>query len=78
MGRLVPEKGFDLALKAFATVIDCFPHTRLVIAGDGMVRWKSKWSIGLTDSVDFVGWVAPEGVPAAAQCHDISDHALAP
>jgi glycosyltransferase involved in cell wall biosynthesis len=38
LGRLHPDKCFDLALKAFALVIDRFPGARLTIAGDGDER----------------------------------------
>lgn len=67
LGRLAREKGFDLALTAFASLRDRFPHTRLVIAGDGPERpnlEQQAAELGLTDVTDFVGWVTPENVPA--------------
>ena len=67
LGRLVPEKGFDLALTALASLIERFPHIRLVIAGDGPGRTgleQQAAKLGLTHVVDFVGWVAPDKVPA--------------
>lgn len=67
LGRLVPEKGFDLALKAFASTVDRFPSARLVIAGDGPARpllEKQATELGLMHSVEFVGWAPPEKVPA--------------
>jgi glycosyltransferase involved in cell wall biosynthesis len=67
LGRLIPEKGFDLALKAFALIADCFPRARLVIAGDGPARSfleNQVAELGLRHSVEFVGWVPPEKVPS--------------
>jgi glycogen(starch) synthase len=67
LGRLVARKGFDLALSAFATIASRVPTVRMVVAGDGPARApleKQAAELGLRDSVDFVGWVAPENVPA--------------
>jgi glycogen synthase len=67
LGRLSQEKGFDLALSAFAATVEQFPGARLVIAGDGVERErliKQAAAAGLNDAVDFLGWVAPENVPA--------------
>lgn len=67
LGRLAEEKGFDLALDAFALLRDSFPRTRLVIAGDGPVRSaleQQAAELGLTEWVQFIGWVTPDRVPA--------------
>jgi glycogen(starch) synthase len=61
LGRLHPDKCFDLALKAFASVRDHFPRARLIIAGDGDERpvlERQVAEMGL-DNVEFVGWVVP-------------------
>jgi glycogen(starch) synthase len=65
VGRLVHEKGFDLALAAFSTVLDGFPRARLLIAGDGPERQRLTQrtsKLGLASSVDFLGSVPPETV----------------
>ena len=65
LGRLVAEKGFDLALTAFATILNRFPCTRLVIAGDGAERenlQKQMTELGLLNSIEFLGSVPPEKV----------------
>jgi len=60
LGRLSPEKGFDLAIKAFAAVIQHFPQARLKIAGDGSARaelQRQALKEGIEHHVDFLGWV---------------------
>lgn len=67
LGRLAPQKGFDLALTAFTSLIARFPGAQMVIAGDGPEQTKLKQQIaelGLTERVERVGWVAPDEVPA--------------
>jgi glycogen(starch) synthase len=66
IGRLVPAKGFDVALTAVASLRARFPGLRLVIAGDGPMRRELETraaELGLGHAVDFRGWVAPEEVP---------------
>jgi glycogen(starch) synthase len=65
IGRLVPEKGFDLALEAFAYVHKVFPRARLLIAGDGicMADLKSQAkSLNIQEFVDFSGWIDPDKI----------------
>jgi glycogen(starch) synthase len=67
LGRLDPIKGFDIALTAFGSVVARFPKARLVIAGDGAQRAALEQyasQLNLQGSVDFVGWVPPDDVPA--------------
>lgn len=67
LGRLSREKGVDVALAAFAPLVERFPQTRLVIAGDGSERGaleRQTIRLGLTEVVQFLGWVPPEEVPA--------------
>ena len=67
LGRLVRDKGFDLALRALSDVIQCHPATRMIVAGDGPARPELESLIaelGLGDRVQFRGWVEPEKVPA--------------
>ncbi len=67
LGRLYPEKGVDLVLTAFGTLVERFPDARLVIAGDGPLRTELEqlaFDLRVANSVDFVGWVTPEKVPA--------------
>jgi glycogen(starch) synthase len=67
LGRLAPEKGFDLALGAFPSVLQRFPKARLLVAGDGPERAQLERQaahLGLTAVVEFLGWVEPDAVPA--------------
>jgi len=67
VGRLVPAKGFDLALAAVAMIIEKFPNIRMLIAGDGPERrhlGQRVAQLGLSDIVEFLGLVEPEKVLA--------------
>jgi glycogen(starch) synthase len=67
LGRLVPAKGFDLALKAFASIRERFPRARLLVAGDGSARTdleRQAADLGLSGVVKFLGWIPPETVPS--------------
>lgn len=37
-GRLIPEKGYDLLIKAFATIKKSYPNLKLLILGEGKER----------------------------------------
>ena len=65
VGRLVPEKGFDLALAAFEILLRRFPSARLVFAGEGPELEKLKqqaFALQILHSVEFVGGVPPKRV----------------
>lgn len=67
LGRLVPAKGFDVALRAFAQLAPRHPSLRFTIAGDGASRDELHalaTALGIADRVEFLGWVAPDDVPA--------------
>ncbi len=67
VGRLTEEKGFDLALVAFASIVRRFPNARLVIVGDGPQRSaleSQTHGLRITGHVEFTGWVVPDKIPA--------------
>src|SRR5262245_56676289 len=67
LGRLVHQKGIDIAMRAFTTVVQRFSHARLVVVGDGIERavlQQQAEQLGVARAVEFVGWIAPERVPA--------------
>jgi glycogen(starch) synthase len=66
LGRLVAEKGVDLAITAFASLRRRFPRARMTIAGNGPVRpqlEKLVRELEATGAVEFAGWIDPEKVP---------------
>lgn len=57
-GRLVPEKGVDVLLRALARVVHRHPRARLVVAGDGPERGslhRLAEASGLGHHVEFTG-----------------------
>lgn len=67
LGRFVRDKGFDLAIAAFASIAEAIPAARLVLAGDGPERAALEAravALGLGDRVRFVGWVDADRVSA--------------
>ena len=61
IGRLEPQKSFDLAIKAFAVFATEYPDYRLTIAGQGSLEKDLKklvQDLSLTDKVNFVGFKA--------------------
>ena len=67
VGRLIEGKGFDVALDAFARVVQRFPRARLVIASGGPARPSLELqarALGVAHAVEFPGWVAFDRMPA--------------
>ena len=65
LGRLVWDKGFDLAIRAFALLRDRGIVAKLVVAGDGSERSNLEALAGdlrVADGIEFIGWVAPDRV----------------
>ena len=65
VGRLVPEKGFDLLIEAFSRLHREFPQAQLVIAGAGPCEFKLKLqcsSLGIEDHVKFAGQIASPAI----------------
>lgn len=65
VGRLVPHKGVDDLLRAWSIVVKANPGARLDIIGDGFQRTELiglSDSIGISSSVEFLGWRTPEEI----------------
>jgi glycogen(starch) synthase len=59
---LVKDKGFDVALDAFARVMNCRSDARMRIVGDGPARRELETraaDLGIEDAVSFPGRVPP-------------------
>ncbi|MEB3258929.1 MAG: glycosyltransferase family 4 protein [Cyanobacteriota bacterium] len=66
LGRLVPEKGCDVALRALPAIVPHHPGLQVIVAGDGPSRPELQaiaQELGLGDRVRFLGWVDPQAVP---------------
>jgi glycogen(starch) synthase len=66
-GRLVSDKGFDIALAAMASLVARFPRLQMTIVGDGPARGqleRQALALGLGKTVTFAGWVDPGQIPA--------------
>lgn len=67
LGRLIPDKGFDLALRAMQQVREKHPAAQMIVAGDGPERQPLETlahELGLENCVDFTGWIPPTEVPS--------------
>jgi len=67
LGRLDSQKGFDLAVEAWPSIVARFPQARLTIAGDGPERSALERRItelNLTQTIKLIGWIAPDSVPS--------------
>lgn len=65
LGRLVRDKGFDIALEAFALLSEKFPAVRMTVAGEGPVRAELEEqaaALGLRDRVTFAGRLEREEI----------------
>jgi glycogen(starch) synthase len=68
LGRMVPEKGFDTLVEAFALVARSRSGAILTIAGDGpeLAGLKARAAaLGLGASIRFPGWIDPDQVHRA-------------
>jgi glycosyltransferase involved in cell wall biosynthesis len=60
MGRLSPEKGFDVLVRAFARLAPWYPDWTLLVLGAGPQREQLEDladSLGVRDHVHWAGWV---------------------
>ena len=65
LGRLTRQKGFDLAIEAFARIARDFPRARLMIVGEGVEDASLKQlaaALGVTARINFAGPVPPHEV----------------
>jgi len=63
VGRLVYEKGFQLALEAMPALIERLPRTRFLVAGSGTHERELRGQaerLGLTEHGTFLGWIGDD------------------
>lgn len=64
VGRLAPQKGFDVLLRAFAQIANALPSWNLTIVGRGEERERLTElasSLGIAERVAFPGWLPEPG-----------------
>ena len=65
--QLFPRKGIRFLIEAAAKLTPRFPELQVVVAGDGFERpelIRLAESLGISDRVTFLGWVANSELPA--------------
>ncbi|MDX8388703.1 MAG: glycosyltransferase [Ghiorsea sp.] len=77
VGRLVPIKGMDRLIRAWAIVVKEKPQAKLAILGDGeerrsLERLASQYNI--VSNIEFVGWVDPIPHLAKAKSFALLSH----
>lgn len=63
-GRMIPEKGFDLLLRAFSQVKDKDKY-KIILSGDGPDKERLERlarEIGLSETIEFPGWVEKDQI----------------
>ncbi len=74
VGRLVAQKGVDVALRALVAVLGRCPEARLVVAGDGdqaLYLQRTARYLGVASHVDFAGWQGTDALVALYQRADV-------
>ncbi len=74
IGRLVYEKGFQLALEAMPRLIDAVPGTRFLVAGSGTHEpelRKQAADLGLMEHGTFLGWIGDDVLHSLYRIADV-------
>jgi glycogen(starch) synthase len=75
IGRLVYEKGFQLALAAMPRLIDAVPGTRFLVAGSGTHEaelHRQAEDLGLMDHGTFLGWIGDDVLHSLYRIADLT------
>ncbi len=75
IGRLVYEKGFQLALEAMPAVIEALPNTRFLVAGSGTHEaelHKQAEELGLMTHGTFLGWIGDDMLHSLYRIADLT------
>ncbi|MFL5871704.1 MAG: glycosyltransferase family 4 protein, partial [Solirubrobacterales bacterium] len=74
VGRLVYEKGFQLALEAMPRLIEAVPGTRFLVAGSGTHEDELRdqaAELGLMDHGTFLGWIGDDVLHSLYRIADV-------
>ena len=74
VGRLVYEKGFQLALEAMPRLIEAVPGTRFLVAGSGTHEQELRdqaVELGLMDHGAFLGWIGDDVLHSLYRIADV-------
>ncbi len=74
VGRLVYEKGFQVALEALPEIIARFPNARFVVAGSGTHEHELRRQadeLGLMEHGTFVGWIGDDVLHSLYRIADV-------
>ena len=74
VGRLVYEKGFQIALEALPEVIARLPRTRFIVAGSGTHEQELRrqaQELGLMNRGTFVGWIGDDVLHSLYRIADV-------
>jgi glycogen synthase len=74
IGRLVYEKGFQLALEAMPRLIEAVPGTRFLVAGSGTHEpelRRQAAELGLMDHGTFLGWIGDDVLHSLYRIADV-------
>jgi glycogen(starch) synthase len=74
VGRLVYEKGFQIALEALPSIIERLPSTRFVVAGSGTHEQELRRQaeeLGLMAHGAFVGWIGDDVLHSLYRIADV-------
>lgn len=75
IGRLVYEKGFQLALEAMPAVIEAVPDTRFLVAGSGTHEaelHRQAEELGLMSHGTFLGWIGDDVLHSLYRIADLT------
>lgn len=73
-GRMVSEKGFDVAIKAMSILLKESREYKLTISGDGPEKAsliKLSQELGISEYITFPGWLDKESLFSKMKCADI-------
>jgi glycogen(starch) synthase len=74
IGRLVYEKGFQLALEAMPRLIEAVPGTRFLVAGSGtheVELRRQATDLGLDEHGTFLGWIGDDVLHSLYRIADV-------